>query len=75
MARKSPARRERSKSLDRLAPFEDDCVMVVIETPKGSPNKGKSFEVKGHAGKERAHALVTAAMKKRSGRSPVVQNR
>jgi inorganic pyrophosphatase len=27
------------KSLDRIAPFEDDCVMVVIETPKGSPNK------------------------------------
>ena len=26
-------------SLDRLEPFEDDCVMVVIETPKGSPNK------------------------------------
>ena len=23
----------------RIAPFEDDCVMVVIETPKGSPNK------------------------------------
>jgi inorganic pyrophosphatase len=20
-------------------PFEDDCVMVVVETPKGSPNK------------------------------------
>ena len=39
MARKSPARRERLKRLDRLAPFEDDCVMVVIETPKGSPNK------------------------------------
>ena len=39
MARKSSARRERSKRLDRLAPFEDDCVMVVIETPKGSPNK------------------------------------
>jgi inorganic pyrophosphatase len=26
-------------SLDRLSPFEDDCLMVVIETPKGSPNK------------------------------------
>ena len=39
MARKSPAHRERSKRLDRLTPFEDDCVMVVIETPKGSPNK------------------------------------
>ena len=39
MPRKSPARRVRSTSLDRLAPFEDDCVLVVIETPKGSPNK------------------------------------
>src|SRR5436190_6385257 len=38
MARKS-ARRRRPPSLDRLAPFEDDCLMVVIETPKGSPNK------------------------------------
>ena len=39
MAHKSPARRGRSTSLERLAPFEDDCVLVVIETPKGSPNK------------------------------------
>jgi inorganic pyrophosphatase len=39
MARQSPARRQQSRRLDRLAPFEDDCVMVVIETPKGSPNK------------------------------------
>src|SRR6187397_2465042 len=39
MAQKSPARRGRSTSLERLAPFEDDCVMVVIETTKGSPNK------------------------------------
>jgi inorganic pyrophosphatase len=39
MARKSPARRGRATSLDRLAPFDDDCVLVVIETPKGSPNK------------------------------------
>jgi inorganic pyrophosphatase len=39
MARKSPARRKRSKSLDRLAAFENECLMVVIETPKGSPNK------------------------------------
>jgi uncharacterized membrane protein len=31
--------RKRSTSLDRLAPFEDDCVMVVIETRKGSLNK------------------------------------
>src|SRR4026208_96536 len=38
-ARKSPPRRGRSTSLERLAPFEDDCVLVVIETPKGSPNK------------------------------------
>ena len=39
MARKRPVRRGRTKSLDRLAPFADDCVTVVIETPKGSPNK------------------------------------
>lgn len=39
MPRKSPARRARPTSLDRLAPFEDDCLLVVIETPKGSPNK------------------------------------
>src|SRR5688572_15882251 len=41
MARRSPPRRQRQRAtqLDRLAPFEDDCVMVVIETPKGSPNK------------------------------------
>jgi inorganic pyrophosphatase len=39
MARKPTSRRPRAQSLDRLAPFEDDCVMVVIETPKGSPNK------------------------------------
>jgi hypothetical protein len=39
MARKSPARRGRSKSLDRLGPFEDGCVLVVVETLKGSPNK------------------------------------
>jgi inorganic pyrophosphatase len=30
--------------------------------------KGKQFEVKGQAGKNRALTLVTAAMKKRSGR-------
>jgi hypothetical protein len=30
--------------------------------------KGKRFEVKGRAGKKRALALVTAAMKKRTGR-------
>jgi hypothetical protein len=39
MAQKSPARRGRSTSLEGLAPFEDDCVLVVIETPKGSPSK------------------------------------
>ena len=39
MARKSLARRGRSTSLDRLTPFDDDCGLVVIETPKGSPNK------------------------------------
>jgi inorganic pyrophosphatase len=32
-------RRQPPRSLDRLAPFEDDCLTVVIETPKGSPNK------------------------------------
>jgi inorganic pyrophosphatase len=39
MARMPPARRVRSTSLGRLAPFDDDCVLVLIETPKGSPNK------------------------------------
>jgi inorganic pyrophosphatase len=41
MARKSSTRRKRSTptSLDRLAAFDDDCVNVIIETPKGSPNK------------------------------------
>ena len=39
MPRKSATRRVRPQSLDRLEPFEDDCVLVVIETPKGSPNK------------------------------------
>src|SRR5678809_1347778 len=39
MPRKSTKRRERLKRLDRLTPFEDGCVMVVIETPKSSPNK------------------------------------
>jgi inorganic pyrophosphatase len=30
----------RTASLDRLAPFDHDgCMVVVIETPKGSPNK------------------------------------
>ena len=37
---KAQARRaRRSTSLDRLAPFDDECLIVVIETPKGSPNK------------------------------------
>ena len=43
MAKKGQARksavRARQASLDRLAPFEDDCLIVVIETPKGSQNK------------------------------------
>src|SRR4030095_3127627 len=39
MARKSPTRRARSRSLDRLDPFEDDCVLVGLETTKSSPNK------------------------------------
>src|SRR3954469_11420978 len=39
MARKSAIRHGRSRPLDRLAPFENDSLMVVIETPKGSPNK------------------------------------
>jgi len=39
MPRKFPTRRTQPKSLDRIPPFEDNCVMVVIETPKASPNK------------------------------------
>src|SRR5947207_11435270 len=39
MPQKAARRRVRPKPLDRLDPFEDECVMVVIETPKGSPNK------------------------------------
>ena len=39
MARKSPTRGRLPKPLDRLAPFDDECLTVVIETPKGSPNK------------------------------------
>lgn len=39
MSRKSARRPKRSISLDRLAPFDNECVIVVIETPKGSPNK------------------------------------
>ena len=39
MARKSPVPNGRSKSLDRLQPFDDECLLVVIETPKGSSNK------------------------------------
>jgi inorganic pyrophosphatase len=39
MARTSAPRRRRTTSLDRLEPFDDDCVNVIIETPKGSPNK------------------------------------
>lgn len=39
MPRKSVTRRLRQASLDRLAPFDDEFLLVVIETPKGSPNK------------------------------------
>ena len=39
MARKPSTHSKRLTSLDRVAPLADDCVMVVIETPKGSPNK------------------------------------
>jgi hypothetical protein len=64
MARKPPARRKRSKSLDRLAAFEDDRLMVPqIEHFFVSYNemKGKSFEVKGRAGGKPARALVMPA--------------
>jgi inorganic pyrophosphatase len=39
MPRKTGKRQAQSRSLERLAPFEDDCLVVVIETPKGSANK------------------------------------
>src|ERR1044072_8151320 len=43
MAKKGQARksavRARQASLGRLAPFEDDSLIVGIETPKGSQNK------------------------------------
>src|SRR4051794_6013775 len=39
MPRKPATRPPRVRALDRLAPFENDSLMVVIETPKGSPNK------------------------------------
>src|SRR3954463_5598256 len=39
MPRKAATRAPRVRALDRLAPFENDSLMVVIETPKGSPNK------------------------------------
>ena len=39
MPRKPARRRIRPKPLDRLDPFEDDCALVVIEMPEGSPNK------------------------------------
>jgi inorganic pyrophosphatase len=32
-------RRTHASSLDRLTPFDDERLIVVIETPKGSPNK------------------------------------
>ena len=37
--RTSPVVRSARRSLDRLTPFEDECLLVVIETPKGSSNK------------------------------------
>ena len=37
--RKSARRRTHAGSLDRLFPFDDELLIVVIETPKGSPNK------------------------------------
>src|SRR3954470_22594865 len=39
MPRKSQTHGSRPRLLDRLAPFKNDSLMVVIETPKGSPNK------------------------------------
>ena len=39
MPRKSAIRRTRPRALDRLPPFDDELLIVVIETPKGSPNK------------------------------------
>ena len=39
MSRQRAKARRPPPSLDRLAPFDDDGLMVVIETPKGSPNK------------------------------------
>ena len=39
MPRRSQTDRVRRRSLDRLAAFDEDCLVVVIETPKGSPNK------------------------------------
>jgi inorganic pyrophosphatase len=39
MAKKAARRRTQSTSLDRLAPFEEEQLIVVIETPKGSANK------------------------------------
>ncbi len=34
----------RPASLDRLSPFDDNCLVVLIETPKGSPNKAEQTE-------------------------------
>jgi inorganic pyrophosphatase len=36
---KNQRRPPRSRSLDRLPPFDRELLIVVIETPKGSPNK------------------------------------
>lgn len=39
LVRRSKAGAYAKRTIDRLEPFEDGCVLVVIETPKGSPNK------------------------------------
>jgi len=45
MAHKSPARRGRSTSLERLAPFEDDCVLVVGFVPSTRADDGDPLDV------------------------------
>lgn len=39
LAMTSEPRSHHASSLDRREPFEDNCVLVVIETPKNSSNK------------------------------------
>jgi len=39
MKRKSATQKRRPPSLDRLGAYDGDDLLVVIETPKGSPNK------------------------------------